>query len=213
MLKRIKASWKRWALELLAILAIVAAVGAWQARGLPGGAAPPLQGMRTDGVAVDLAGMLKAGSGGGMSVPREAKVSPGGRMDVPPGAKVSLGGTAPRGVTTAGGPLLVDFWATWCAACIAEAGNIERVARRWPVVSVAIQSGDAAAVSKHLRERELALPAVVDADGRIAANWRVRGTPTHFIVDAEGNIRFRVVGYATTLGLMLRLWWAGAVPA
>ncbi len=185
MLKRIKASWKRWALELLAILAIVAAVGAWQARGLPEGAAPPLQGTRTDGVAVDLAALLK----------------------------VSLGGTAPGAADQTGGPLLVDFWATWCPVCVAEEGNIARVARHWPVVSVAIQSGDAAAVSKHLREREIALPAVVDADGRIAANWRVRGTPTHFVVDADGNIRFRVVGYATTLGLMLRLWWAGAVPA
>ena len=185
MLKRIKANWKRWTLELLAILAIVAAVGAWQARGLTEGASPPLQGVRTDGVAVNLAESLK----------------------------VSPGGTASEPKAGAGGPLLVDFWATWCPVCNVEEVNIERVARHWPVISVAIQSGDAAAVSKHLRERDIALPAVVDSDGRIAANWRVRGMPTHFIVDADGNIRFRVVGYATTLGLMLRLWWAGAVPA
>lgn len=181
MLRRLKANWKRWALELLAILGIVAVVGAWQARGLPEGAAPPLQGLRTDGVAVDLASFLK----------------------------VSPGGTA----GDVGGPVLVDFWATWCPVCTAEEGNIARVARHWRVMSVAIQSGDAAAVAKHLHEREVTLPAVVDADGGIATAWKVRGTPTHFVLDADGNIRFRVVGYATTLGLMLRLWWAGAVPA
>ena len=57
------------------------------------------------------------------------------------------------------------------------------------------------------------LPALVDAHGRHAENWRVRGVPTHFVVDGAGNIRFRVVGYATTWGLKVRLWWAQTFPA
>jgi hypothetical protein len=44
-------------------------------------------------------------------------------------------------------------------------------------------------------------------------NWGVRGVPTHFVVDAAGNVRFRVVGYATTWGLKARLWWAETFPA
>jgi hypothetical protein len=32
-------------------------------------------------------------------------------------------------------------------------------------------------------------------------------------VDGAGNIRFRVVGYATTWGLKARLWWAANVAA
>ena len=114
---------------------------------------------------------------------------------------------------TARAPTLVAFWATWCPVCTAEEDNIVAVAREHRVVSVAMQSGDAATVAKHLRERGLDLPALVDADGRHAANWRVRGVPTHFGVDGAGNIRFRVVGYATTWGLKARLWWAGKVAA
>ena len=105
------------------------------------------------------------------------------------------------------------FWATWCPICKAEEGNIVAVARDHRVISVAMQSGDAAAVTKHLRERGIELPALVDADGRHAANWHVRGVPTHFVVDAAGNVRFRVVGYATTWGLKARLWWAENFPA
>ena len=95
--------------------------------------------------------------------------------------KLSTGGTA----------TLVAFWATWCPVCSAEEGNIVSVALDHRVVSVAMQSGDAAAVTKHLKERGIVLPVLVDDDGRHAQNWRVRGVPTHFVVDGAGNIRFR----------------------
>lgn len=165
--------WRRWGLEALILVAIVAGVTLWQNRGLPEGAAPPLAGMRNDGRFESLA------------------------------EKVGAGGTA----------TLVVFWATWCPVCKAEAGNIEAVARDWPVVSVATQSDDAAAVTQYLKKHGLTVNAIVDEDGDLAQPWRVRGVPAHFIVDGAGNIRFRVVGYATEMGLRARLWWAQRFPA
>ena len=134
----------------------------------------------------------------------------------PPLVGVLTDGTTARvgaGETANGAPTLVAFWATWCPVCSAEERNIVAVAQDHRVISVAMQSGDAATVSKHLQERGIALPALVDADGRHAANWRVSGVPTHFVVDGAGNVRFRVVGYATTWGLKARLWWAETFPA
>ena len=107
---------------------------------------------------------------------------------------------------------LVAFWATWCPVCKAEEGNIVAVAKGHRVIPVAMQSGDAATVLKHLKERGIDLPQLIDADGRHAMNWRVSGVPTHFVVDGAGNVRFRVVGYATTWGLKARLWWAETFP-
>lgn len=161
--------WRRWGIEALILIGIVAAVTLWQNRGLAEGMAPPLAGMRTDGSPV----------------------------------KVGAGETAK----------LVVFWATWCPVCRAESGNIESVAADWPVVSVAMQSGDAADVIGHLNKEGLTVPALIDADGARSGDWGVRGVPTHFILDPAGNIRFRVVGYATTLGLRARLWWAQNFPA
>lgn len=133
-------------------------------------------------------------------------------------------GAAPPlvGVLTDGSPVkvgagdtatLVAFWATWCPVCKAEEDNIVAVAKEHRVIPVAMQSGDAATVLKHLKERGIDLPQLIDADSRHAMNWRVRGVPTHFVVDAAGNVRFRVVGYATTWGLKARLWWAENVAA
>lgn len=141
----------------------------------------------------------------GIAPPLEGVRTDGTHVKVPAGT--------PNPGDTARAPTLVAFWATWCPVCTAEEDNIVAVAREHRVVSVAMQSGDAATVAKHLKERGLDLPALVDADGRHAANWRVRGVPTHFVVDGAGNIRFRVVGYATTWGLKARLWWAGKVAA
>jgi thiol-disulfide isomerase/thioredoxin len=112
-------------------------------------------------------------------------------------------------VTAANGkPVLVAFWATWCGVCKAEAGGLDAIADAHPVLAVATNSGDAAEVSRDLVEHGRSRPSVIDADGRIAADWRVRGLPTHFIIDGSGRVRFRVVGYATGWGLRARLWWA-----
>ena len=104
-----------------------------------------------------------------------------------------------------GKPVLVAFWATWCPLCKAEDGNLQSIANDRPVLSVAMQSEG---VTKHMRERGLSFAAIDDPDAALAAAWQVRGVPSHFIVDGKGNVRFRVVGYATEWGLRARLWWA-----
>jgi len=137
--------------------------------------------------------------------------------DLPAGPAPALAGLRTDGSAVKVGPgdsaSLVVFWASWCGVCKAEAGNIEAVAERWPVISVAMQSGDHAEVAKYLADKQLKVPAIADDDGDITGPWRVRGVPAHFILDPAGNIRFRVVGYATEWGLRLRLWWAQNVAA
>lgn len=132
--------------------------------------------------------------------------------DLPDGMAPPLAGVLTDGklleVGAGGTATLVTFWATWCPVCKAEEGNIVSVAKDYRVISVAMQSGDAATVTRYLKERTIDLPALVDAEGDHATDWQVRGVPTHFVVDADGKIRFRVVGYATTWGLKARLWWA-----
>jgi thiol-disulfide isomerase/thioredoxin len=197
---------RRRMLETALIIAAVVAVQLWQTRGLPAGAAPPLAGMRSDGVATSLVEFQKPGAD-------ETTALPGGRgkNTLPRRPGLPLRGQGLLAVAdgnTANKPVLVVFWATWCGVCKAEEHNIVAVAQDWPVFSVAMQSGDAAAVTKHLQERGVPFPALVDSEGVNAAAWRISGVPTHFIVDADGKVRFRVVGYATEWGLRARLWWA-----
>jgi thiol-disulfide isomerase/thioredoxin len=130
--------------------------------------------------------------------------------DVASGAAPSLAGTTLTGAPfvlaqAADRPILVHFWATWCSICRLEQGSIDSLARDYPVITVAMQSGADAEVLRHLAESNLSFAAINDPSGEIAARWGVRAVPASFVVDAAGQVRFVEVGYTTGLGLRARM--------
>lgn len=102
----------------------------------------------------------------------------------------------------------VYFWAEWCPICKAQEGSIDALQSDWPVLTVAMQSGDAAAVAKVLGERQLSWTTALDPDGRIAARYGLRGVPALVVIDPQGRLETVTVGYTTELGMRLRLIWA-----
>lgn len=137
--------------------------------------------------------------------------------DVPPGpapaftALMADGSTLSLAVWRAAHPgktVGIYFWADWCPICKAEQGSVEALRADWPVLTVAMQSGNAVSVAKVLRERGLDWPVAIDADGSIAARYGLHGVPAFIVLDGRGEIRSVMVGYTTLLGMRLRLWWA-----
>ncbi len=120
----------------------------------------------------------------------------------------TLGGTPVSLADYRGEPLLVHFWATWCRVCRLEQDTIQAISRDWPVLTVALSSGDAASVGRYLSERQLSWTTIVDEHGELARLFGVRGVPTSFILGPDGEIRFREVGFTTNWGLRARLWFA-----
>jgi len=108
-----------------------------------------------------------------------------------------------------GEPLLVHFWATWCGVCRMEQGSLDAIAADRPVLSIASRSGDAAAVSTYVTSHQVKPGVIVDSSGALAERYGVHAFPTTFVLDRNGDIRFREVGYTTELGLRARLWLAG----
>lgn len=139
------------------------------------------------------------------------------QRDVPSGPAPATVGTLADGQTfdlatwRAGhsGPVALHFWAEWCPICAAEEGSVSAVAADWPVMTVAMQSGTAAQVAGHLQQKGLAWPALVDADGGIAAAYGLKGVPAFVVIDRAGAIRSVSTGYTSEWGMRLRLWWAG----
>jgi thiol-disulfide isomerase/thioredoxin len=107
-----------------------------------------------------------------------------------------------------GKPLVVHFWATWCGVCRAEQGSLDAIAREHAVLSIASQSGGAREVAAYVAEHGVETRVLVDASSALAKRYGVTAYPTTFVLDPEGNIRFREVGYTTELGLRARLWLA-----
>ena len=115
---------------------------------------------------------------------------------------------SPYQLIPAEGPLLVHFWASWCPVCRIEQDSIASIAADRPVMTVATTSGSAEEMAAYLNGHGLEMPVLMDEDGEIARGWGVNGVPASFIVDTDGNIRHASMGYASEVGLRIRLWLA-----
>ena len=112
-----------------------------------------------------------------------------------------------------GEPVALHFWAEWCPICRAEESNIDTLLKDTPVLTVAMQSGNAATVKQVLQSRQLQWPTLVDESGALSARYGVMSVPAFIVIDAKGILRFAEPGYITTVGMRLRLWWARHIPA
>lgn len=94
--------------------------------------------------------------------------------------------------------VLLNFEATWCPSCQAQAPKLEQLHRQ-------MQGKDFVLLSVHLRERSksvkafrrdhgMSFPAVIDADGNVSERYGVQFIPTTYLIDRAGMIVGRAVG-------------------
>ncbi|WP_455757757.1 protein disulfide oxidoreductase [Sulfurimonas sp.] len=105
-------------------------------------------------------------------------------------------------------PLLVHFWATWCPTCKVEASNIQTLSKHYDVLTIAVKSGTKQEIQMWLNENEYNFKVVNDSSGFISSNFNIAAFPTTFIYDKNKELVFSEVGYTSTWGLLLRMWWA-----
>ena len=105
-------------------------------------------------------------------------------------------------------PIMVHIWATWCPTCKLEAANIQRISQKYEVVTIAVKSGTDLDIKRYLDEHDLDFNVINDKNAEYARKFKIAVYPTTFIYDKDGNLVFSEVGYTSTIGLYLRMWWA-----
>ncbi len=106
-------------------------------------------------------------------------------------------------------PLIVHFWATWCPTCKLEISNFNTIAKEYNLITIAVQSGSNKELKKFMQEKGLDFPLINDRNGVLAKKFAINAYPTTFIFDKHGEVAFSEVGYTSTWGLKLRVWWLG----
>ncbi|HUU73037.1 MAG TPA: TlpA disulfide reductase family protein [Burkholderiales bacterium] len=94
--------------------------------------------------------------------------------------------------------VVLNFWATWCAPCIEEMPSFERLAEKLadePFALVTVNFGEKPArITPFLKKINVDVPVLLDTDMRASKAWVKKGLPTTYIIDADQNIRYQVLG-------------------
>jgi thiol-disulfide isomerase/thioredoxin len=94
--------------------------------------------------------------------------------------------------------VFLNFWATWCAPCVAEMPSIQRLydtAKKDQVIFVCVTEEESSKVIGFIKEKGFTFP-IYTMSGKPPAVFKTRGIPATFILSPEGKVAFSHVGSA-----------------
>ena len=101
-------------------------------------------------------------------------------------------------------PIVLNFWASWCAECRTEAVILENFFQKYGannkqlvMIGIAIQdsSKNAKAFARHFGKTYLL--GLDDDAGNIGLDYGIYGVPETFFIDPDGNIFHKTIGIVT----------------
>jgi cytochrome c biogenesis protein CcmG/thiol:disulfide interchange protein DsbE len=87
--------------------------------------------------------------------------------------------------------VVVNFWASWCRPCKAEAPRLEAAYRKWRdrgVVFLGVDANDFGSDGRHfVAKHGISYPNLEDGQGSSIGHWGVTGFPETFFIDRQGR--------------------------
>ena len=98
--------------------------------------------------------------------------------------------------------VVLDFWATWCGPCIASFPAMQEAQLRFqsdPNVRFLFvntrEGGPVQRVHSFMAKNTYPFVVPLDTQQRVANAYNVQGIPTKVVIDTNGRVRYRAVGY------------------
>lgn len=113
-----------------------------------------------------------------------------------------------------GKPVILNFWATWCAPCVLEMPNIRKFYEKYPgqFHVLAVNADEPRLdVERFTKDMGLTFDVLLDPGGKAQQLYQIRGYPTSFFLDAQGVIRIQHIGLMTEDNLAAYLLKVGVI--
>lgn len=131
------------------------------------------------------------------------------RIDlVPPFSVRTLAGQTVSDESLRGKVVVLDFWGTWCAPCVAAIPHLRRLVKRHqddPFVLLSISNDQKqSTLERFLRKNNLPWPQVHDQNLYLTQGlFKIRRNPTYWVVNADGEVIHRASGWSEQIGRQL----------
>ena len=94
--------------------------------------------------------------------------------------------------------VFINFWATWCAACVVEMPSMEKLHLRlkdknFVMIAINVQESDTQ-VKAFFEKMKLSFSVLLDSSGEVASGFAVNALPTTFVLDKSGRIIGTAIG-------------------
>jgi peroxiredoxin len=102
------------------------------------------------------------------------------------------------------GPVLLDFWATWCKPCVKAFPGLQELLEKYKerglrVVTVSVDSPKSQArVAPLVKSRKCTFEVLLDTQGRVAKKYHVMALPRTLLISPDGQIVYATVGNRPT---------------
>lgn len=98
---------------------------------------------------------------------------------------------------------IIYFFAPWCSICRTSAPNLNKLSESVTVLAIALSYEKRADVARFVQETALNVPVYYGSDNTEKA-FKIDAFPTYYVVDSNGIILDRSVGYSTEFGMKWR---------
>jgi peroxiredoxin len=95
--------------------------------------------------------------------------------------------------------VVLNFWASWCTPCWREAPGLQQTWKRYRSRGIQFvgvnERDDLYAARSFVEQNGLTFPSASDPPGRLAFSYEITGMPTTLLIDRNGRLLYRFLGY------------------